>query len=42
VRWAWGWKPVVQGPSVKFQYCLSAVSFLYVLVKTCCHPKSIP
>ena len=42
VRWAWGWKPIVQGPSVKFQYCLSFVSFLYVLVKTILHPKSLP
>ena len=30
------------GPSVKFQYCLSFVSFLYVLVKTILHPKSLP
>lgn len=42
VRWAWGDRPIVTGNSnVKFQYCLSAVSFLYVLFKTLLHPKLI-
>ena len=42
VRWAWGNRPIITGNShVKFQYCLSFVSFLYVALKTLLHPKSL-
>ena len=42
VRWAWGNRPIVTGNSnVKFQYCLSVVSFLYVGLKILL-PKIIP
>ncbi len=41
-RWAWGNRPIVTGNSnVKFQYCLSVVSFLYVGLKILL-PKIIP